>query len=43
MFNTDFIQLAIAYADSFNSIVAMFCAIISAYAINRIRDASQRG
>ncbi|MDU5475892.1 hypothetical protein [Pantoea sp.] len=43
MIDSVLIQLAIAYADSVNSIVDMLCVIIAAYVVNRIRDASQRG
>lgn len=43
MSHQDLIQLAIAYSPSVNSIVKMLCVIFTAYVINRIRNASQRG
>lgn len=36
-------DLAIAYADSVNSVVAMICLVGGEYLVYRIRNASQRG
>lgn len=42
MFHSDLIQLAVAYSDSFNSIIRMLCAIYTAYELSRIKNTPQR-